>query len=83
MLGLEAAAVVAQPDIITTLAQKEREAVVVVAAVCAGALQQAVDHEDGIFPLAFSRPAGATVGGDMGKVLVGEDLGGSVGALGG
>ena len=82
MFGLEASAVVAQPDVVAALTQEESEAIVVVTAVRACALQEAMDHQDGVFPLAFSRSAWTAVGRDMGEVLVGEYLGRSVGPLG-
>ena len=83
VLGLEAAAVVAEPDVVAALAEEEGEAVVVVAAVCAGALQQAVDHQDGVLSLTFSRAAGAALRRDVGEVFVGKEFGRAIGALGG
>ena len=48
MLGLEATAIVPEPDIVATFGEVEGEGGIVVGAICAGRLQKTVDEEDGV-----------------------------------
>jgi hypothetical protein len=76
----EAAAVVAEPDVVAGLAEIEGEGGVVVGAVSASRLEEAVDHKNGVFFLlrfsiivvvvvvieGFGRPARGSAGEDGG-----------------
>lgn len=74
MLRSEATSVTAEPDIVAGLAEPEGEAVVVVAAVGAWALKEAVHEEDGELGLLvglfrrFGGDVGAVVGDGLGEV---------------